>query len=382
MRDLLIIYPKPHHVNLIEGECGCLNSQGFKADALLFNSNRIEFLSSNLGKLPFVLHLIALLDNYYYTRATLIRLGVREFLIDIFFNEIFKRYKIVEFCGNYEYKVLELARKAKCMNKHVVTRLWDHFHADWHEDLFMLSDVINVGNVLMKKDFISIYPQFEDKTVMVSYGLSQVELLNDIMDGKVNPDLSFLSKEAQGKIVVTIGYSGRAWHQHFYIIDAIEKLPIEMKNKLFLLLPMTYSNEMHYTGYLYDRLNKSKITFQILTERLPLLQNLSMRMISDVVINWQVDDALSASISEHLMAGSVLIAGNWLPYKLFRDYGAYLHDTTFENLSTTILKVLNNLKEEKEKCKVNRQILYTFSSWKFKGEASLNLYKKVLTPNS
>ena len=305
-------------------------------------------------------------------------LGLRVFFRKKALETIVSKYKILELTGNYRKEVLELASKAKSQGIKVVSRAWDHYVADWHENLYQISDVINVG--AMKSDFKSLFPQFSDKFVSVSYGLTQVELLRDLLEEKVEKDTSFLKAEAQGKIIITIGYSGRAWHQHFYAIDAINKLPEEVKSKLFLLLPMTYSNnDFHYNYYLNEKIKETGIPFQILNQHLPLLQNLSLRIITDIVINCQVNDANSASIQEHLMAGSVLVAGDWLPYKMYRKYGVHLHDTTIDGMSDTLLMVLFHLEEEKKKCISNKDIIYKLNSWNTKGKEYANLYNRLLT---
>lgn len=377
MKDLLILYPKIHHTNLIEGQCECLKEQGMSADALLIKmeGDKIVFLNFCQAKVPLKFLLYTFLFNIINKIKGFNRFGLKNKLIILSFNSIFKGYRIIEFAGIYNTWLTYFARRVKDEQKNLVIRLWDHYIRDWQKELFILSDVINVGNDCMKQDFLSLYPQFSNKIVTVPYGNDQIEILNDLLEGKIKKDISFLDPNAHGKTIITVGYSGRAWHQHFYIIDAIEKLPDEIKKEIFLLFPMTYSNSgKDYIGYLRERVMRTGIPFQFLKNHLSIIQNMSMRIISDVVINCQVDDSLSSSIKEHLMAGSVLIAGDWLPYKLFRKYGAYLHDTSLGNLSSTLKLVLENLEREKEKCKENKQILYTFSSWKYKGEKYKEIY--------
>ena len=376
MRDVLVIYYFPHHSGLLEGQCSSLKEYGFNIDALLFNNIMIKYLSSNNGKAPFLYYICSFLYNKFHNMRGFNRLGLRNFLINKSFESLFKNYKIIEFAGVYNPKILDLARKAKEKGKKIISKPWDHYILDWHEDLYKLSDVINVG--AMKNAYAVLFPQYVNKFESVSYGLSQLNLLNGMLDGKVQKDISFLSDEAKGRTIVTIGYSGRAWHQHFYVIDAIEQLPIEMKDKLFLLFPMTYANtDRFYNDYLLERVKQTGVPFQLLTKHLSLLENLSMRMISDIVIIWQLNDANSASVQEHLMAGSVLVAGDWLPYKRFREYGAYLHNSTKDNLIQTLYAVWNNIDLEKEKSKINRKVIYKLSSWDNKGKEFAHMYNRL-----
>ena len=370
-----------HHTPLIEGQCRCLEIQGINADALLISkqNGNIEFIKSNKGHPSLTFRFFVFLFNHLRRFRGFTRFGIGVFLKKRLFKIISKEYRIIEFSGIYDSKLIDYTRIIKSKGKYVTITLWDHYFRDWQEELYKLCDVINVGNYLMKDDFLSVFPQFTNKIAMAPFGLSQLEMLNDMLEGKESIDTSFISKKAKGKVIITIGYSGRAWHQHFYMIDAIEKLPDELKNRIFMLFPMTYANsDQHYNAYLLERIRRTGIPYQILKQHLSLRQNLSMRILSDVVMNCQVDDGLSASIQEHLMAGSVLIAGDWLPYKLFREKGAYIHTVSLNDFSTTLCDVLTNLEKEKCKCHINRHVIYKQSSWNYKGEELQNVYRSLL----
>ena len=216
----------------------------------------------------------------------------------------------------------------------------------------------------MRNDFISIYPEIVEKVIVQRYGLSQLEQLKEIIDKKVEKDISFLSVEARDRIVLTIGYTGRTWQQHFYVLDALEKLSPEQKESLFVLIPMTYDSIPDYKLYIYKRMQAIGIPFQVLHNRLSLIQNLSMRIISDIAVCVQYSDALAASIQEHIMAGSVFVGGDWLPYGELQERGIYMRRTSKDDLAGVIGDIIDNIDEEKSKCQGNTSILYAFSSWK------------------
>ena len=99
-----------------------------------------------------------------------------------------------------------------------------------------------------------------------------------------------------------------------------------------------------------------------------------MRIISDIAICIQNSDGLAASVREHIMAGSVFIGGDWLPYTLFLEEGMYFRPTSLDNLSNTIEDVIENIKEEKRKCQKNTELMYNHSSWTRRGEDILKMY--------
>ena len=182
-------------------------------------------------------------------------------------------------------------------------------------------------------------------------------MLSDLLKGKIHKDISFLDSRADNRIVLTIGYSGRALQQHFYVLDAIEQLTDKQKGKLFLLLPFTYYWENQYFLYLRERLEMMHIPYQFLTSFLPSTQLLSMRLVSDIFVEMQLRDVFAGSVREHIMAGSVVIAGNWLPYGSLSKIGVYYHSCGLDTLSQTIGKVIDYFKQEKIKCLDNTRIM-------------------------
>lgn len=381
MKRVLIVFPFLHHKSLVMGQCKSLNEIGIQADALLVDSNHIILYNYSKNRIPIIFRLSSLLFERLQKLRGYSRFGVDTFFRKMSYRSILNKYDIIEIAGIYEENRLSLARYAHQIKKSVFTRVWgtDFYgylgaNYDWHNDLFCVSERIIVASDKMREDFISVYPSFKDRLVVQSYGLSQLELLKDIQNGLIERDISFLDEKVNNRIVLAIGYTGRIWQQHFYVLDALETLPTELKNKLFLLLPMTYDTIPDYKLYIRKRLQRLNIPFQILDKRLTTLQVLSMRTISDISICVQFTDALAASVQEYLMAGSIFIGGEWLPYKEFFVHGCYLHETTIENLSSTLCYVLCNYETEKEKCKNNRFPIYEFSSWSFKNKELLHLY--------
>ena len=349
MNKVLIVFPIPHHESLVVGQCKYLNEHGILADALLVFPSRIVFYNYSKIQLSLKFRIVYLFYSKFRNSPFYYWLRINNSLRKWLYKTIFRYYDIIELAGVYDRSRLDGI---------------DNPQTDWHKDLFRIVDKIIVPSKTMEEDFISVYNKYKEKLVVRSYGLSQLELLNDIMQGKIERDISFLDKRATNRIVVTIGYSARTWQQHFYALDAIDKLPQQDKENLFLLIPMTYDNTWDYGLYMKSRLDKIGIPYQIQQTRLTLIQMLSLRTISDIFICIQNTDGLAASVQEHLMAGSILIAGDWLPYKLFMNYGAYFLTTSLDNLSNMLQFVIENYQVEKHKCINNKEVMYSASSWK------------------
>ena len=381
MNKVLIVFPIPHHESLVIGQCKYLNEHDIQADALLVFPGRIVFYNFSKIQLSLKFRIVYLFYSKFRNSPFYYWLKINNNLRKWLYKTIFRYYDIIELAGVYDRSRLDYVQYANCIGKKTFVCLWgtdfygiDNPQTDWHKDLFRIVDKIIVPSKTMEEDFISVYNKYKEKLVVRSYGLSQLELLNDIMQGKIERDISFLDKRATNRIVLTIGYSARTWQQHFYALDAIDKLPQQDKENLFLLIPMTYDNTWDYGLYMKSRLDKIGIPYQIQQTRLTLIQMLSLRTISDIFICIQNTDGLAASVQEHLMAGSILIAGDWLPYKLFMNYGAYFLTTSLDNLSNMLQLVIENFQVEKHKCKNNKEVMYSASSWK-KRENDYLIYK-------
>ena len=195
-------------------------------------------------------------------------------------------------------------------------------------------------------------------------GRYEFDVLEKMFADKSLIDTSFLSKHAEGKLIITCGYNGRRMQQHLVILEAIDKLPDNLKQRIFLFLPMTYKLAEEHYNEVYEKLEDMGIPYQIQKERLSLEQNLTMRMKTNIVVNIQKTDALSGSLQEHLYCSNVLIVGDWLPYEILSENGVFFIKTSLDTLSINIKEAIIHYDKYKKKCNNNRTNLYNLTSWK------------------
>ena len=88
-----------------------------------------------------------------------------------------------------------------------------------------------------------------------------------------------------------------------------------------------------------------------------------LRIVSNILITIQKTDALSSAIQEHIYAGGILIAGDWLPYQILSENGVFYLTTPLESLSETISKTIENYALLKNKCMENNVKTAEISSW-------------------
>ena len=121
------------------------------------------------------------------------------------------------------------------------------------------------------------------------------------------------------KLVIQIGYSGGAGHQHLAIIDSLMQFSKMLKDKVFLLVPTTYNNQdAEYFEKLKTKLENSIFEVAHLTEYLSDEEVLMLPIVSNIHINVRDADALNNAMIEALYSGNLLITGAWLPYGVFK----------------------------------------------------------------
>lgn len=205
----------------------------------------------------------------------------------------------------------------------------------------------------MLEQFEKDFGRYPDKYLFCQYGSKRLDLLSDTEKTLSSTDT----------IRITLGYNNKREQQHDLIIDAIKKLPQEWKERIELLLPMTYGDDHGNVSMIERILNDSGFKFEIFKQRLSDSEIVDLWKRSDIMINMQVTDALASSIKESMAAGNLLIVGDWLPYGIYEDLGIYLKRVNFANLDRDLLDSLQNLENELVQCKSNKNKIIEFASW-------------------
>lgn len=117
------------------------------------------------------------------------------------------------------------------------------------------------------------------------------------------------------KFSVQLGYSGKEIHQYIEIIKELI-LHDDLKDKLHLVAPMTRGSKSSYTEKVKNTLKDTGYSYSIIERHLSDVEMAKYRCSIDIVLQLTIYDGLSRSIVEALSAGSVLIYGDWLNYKV------------------------------------------------------------------
>lgn len=235
---------------------------------------------------------------------------------------------------------------------------------EYKRNLLEKADRITAETKQTIQDFKGYYGKIAQKTDLLSFGIEVLDFI------KRNACVSRDSiKEKFGfptdKIIVTCGHNANRAHQHIKIIEAIENLSEDIKKQLVLVFPMTYNqiNE-EYIGEVSDALDGKGIEYAILTKFMDFQEMAEYALISDIMIHVQTTDQLSSTMLEEMYAGSVVIAGSWLPYQSLHEMGIYFLDVdTIPDVTELLQDIVLNMKNYKEKCAGNREIIWKHSAW-------------------
>lgn len=373
---ILLINRIPLQTPLLLSVCNSLHKHGFEVD--LFNFKNGFFFSTEQRKLPWIYNVYR-----FICHITFLRKHFNRFFLESIILKLSRHYDIIDFQGLFTHKYIHIIPKLKRQGNNIIITIWgsDFYRqagGTWKEMTCCYDncDIIHISTEQMKTDFLNVYPQYENKIRLIHFGISQLDLLRDMINEPGKLEDSFLSIP-ENTVVLTCGYNGRPAQQHDIMIKAILALPLEIRNRLYILFPMTYGTPTGYIEKIESLLQSQKIRYKIFSQRLSLKELMTLRIRTDIAINIQKTDAFAASIQEHIMAGNVLIVGEWLPYQILDEHSIFIKKTSIENLSANIQWAIENYQSLQPQRKENSKKMYELSSWNYVSKKWADIYQEL-----
>ena len=131
-------------------------------------------------------------------------------------------------------------------------------------------------------------------------------------------------------LIVTAGYNARPEQQHLMMLRAIAALAPKLKQMLHIVLPMTYGAGAEAIAEVREVLTSIGCSSTVLTKFMDEEDQARLAVATDVFINAQTTDALSASLQEFIYGGAEVLNGAWLDYSELLEAGVVMH--TFSDL--------------------------------------------------
>lgn len=259
---VLLINRIPHQTPLLYNVCNNMLRHNIEVD--LFNFNNGLYYSSRNKKISIFYKSYRMICSFSKVR----KVFNRYFLKTIITN-IARNYDVIDFQGLFTHQYIHIIPKVKQQGQKIIITIWgsDFYRqvgGTWEEmtTCYESCDIIHIATEQMKTDFVSKYPQFEQKMRVVHFGIAQLELLKELLKESNRLEDSFLSIP-ENAIVLSCGYNGKPVQQHESMIKALLALPIEMRNRLFILFPMTYGTPTGYIEKIESLLQGTKIRYKL-----------------------------------------------------------------------------------------------------------------------
>lgn len=236
------------------------------------------------------------------------------------------------------------------------------------------AEYITVESEDVREDFIRIYPQSSKKIRLLHYGIEKLELIKKYKNKRKENCEAFGLDEK--KVVVIVGHNARKEHQHREIINAIDKLKPSTKEKIVLVVPMTYPpNQGEYVDEIIESIQESGVDYMIIDKYMTEEQVARLDVISDVMVHMQTTDTLSSSMLERLYAGCIVINGAWLPYGQLEKIGLLFEKAkNFDELKVILEKVIEGCHELKKSYVCNEEKVYHYFSWDYVAENWIKIW--------
>jgi hypothetical protein len=258
-----------------------------------------------------------------------------------------------------------LVKKLKCK---LIVSIWgsDFLRASYYKKKQMLpilkyASKITIANSVAKDFFLDYYNGTisNTKIVLCRFFIEPLDALKKNIE-KSNKTQSKLFFGFSKKIVVTVGYNASVMQQHIEILKSIESNINLCKicDDIEFVIPLTYPKNMDYIKEIENLIKKSKFKFTLLTSFLSAEQISHLRIASDIMIQLQTTDMLSASMLEHMYANNIVITGTWLPYNDLKQWGLiYKEVEEVKYLGQKLHEILLNFDNLIIKTNVNSTIL-------------------------
>lgn len=234
---------------------------------------------------------------------------------------------------------------------------------EYKKKLIYSADCVSAETEVTIQNFKNYYGD-NLRVKLVPFGVEVLEYIN-LFSGIPIDEFKSKYNIPLNKVVVTCGHNANPKHQHLELISLLNQLDNRIKENSVFVFPMTYpiGMDMHINE-VRKTLEKSDLTYVILTKFMDFKDMAEYALLSDVMIHVQTTDQLSSTMLEEMYAGSIVIAGEWLPYSSLHEKGMYFIDVNnVEDVINTLIDVINNLEQYREKCKVNKELVWKHSSW-------------------
>lgn len=242
------------------------------------------------------------------------------------------------------------------------------------------ADSVVVMTDEMQDKFLDLYGnEFAGKTQIIDMGVSAFKSIDEAVKDKAEAKRKLIGKGNAEKTVITLGYNASEGQQHEKLMAELRKLPAELKEKICVVLPMTYpDSKATYVKSIQQLAESEEYQTAVLTEFMNDEQIAVLCAATDIFVNAQITDALSTSMMEQLYSGSLVFNGSWLHYSFLDKLGIYYENfDDIGNISERIKETAGDFKTDRTA--PNHDLLAGQCSWASCKERWEKVYKQLIS---
>lgn len=306
---------------------------------------------------PFILY-------YIYLLFLIIIKGKKYQIIHFHFTYIFYLF-LIPFCKFYKIKI--------------ISTIWgsDFYHANKIElylkiKFWKKTDIISITNENLK-DILVKFGLNKNKINITRFGLSNIENIDTLLKKWDKNSYKKSLNIPTDKKIVMVGYNRSANQNHEIIINSIQRLDKDKLNQYFFVFPLTYG-PVERLKKISSLLKSTPLNYIILSNMLSMKEFSKYTISTDIFVQLQNTDQLSATMTEHIYCGNSVITGSWLNYNILREKGAHFFNiNSFDELSIDLSYLLCNCNLTNEQKKENKKVVFELCHWK----ENINSWKKL-----
>ena len=262
-----------------------------------------------------------------------------------------------------------LAVWLKTLGRRLIASIWgsDFLRASpadlatLHQTL-SIADIVTTNNPEVGRKLTAAFPELEPKIRVIPFGMRSLDVIRDLQASETNAETRELLGAPPDKAIVVIGYNASHQQQHGLMVDGLAALHVEEKSRIHVIAPMTYPDDGPYQADIEARLAEAGLSHDVWRGKRDIEDVCRLRIASDYALNMQTTDSLSASIQEHILTGTRMVVGAWLPYGLFEEMGVPI--LRVQN-AADITQAMRDcgLSRKQDECPAYAEGVYQRSSW-------------------
>lgn len=246
--------------------------------------------------------------------------------------------------------------------------------------LYRLADFVTFNNPVVKSRFNEYYRgRYSSKLHELYFGLDSLDTIDRICEESTPQENRAALGLPEDAFIVTVGYNGSAAQRHEAVLRAIAGVRSDLPEELHVVLPMTYGATAEYRRRIESVATNQELPHAVLADRLNVEAIGHLRLATDVLVHLQPTDSFSASVQEHLYAGSLVINGAWLPYESMKKRGVDYEETqSIDDLPQALARAARRAVSGDVERDGNRRIIRELSAWAVTLNGWCRLYSSMV----